>query len=101
MGAAVCRLSRPDCRGNGGCGIIVWVLEADLGGRGLKVNLEKTKMIVTGGEMEDVIQVGRRPCRVCGRGDGANSVLRGTCGIIVFGHVVWRNEPDLRKDSAY
>ena len=46
--------------------------------RGLMVNLEK--MMVTGGEMENVVQVGRYPCGVCGRGVGANSVLCGTCG---------------------
>ena len=36
--------------------------------RGLKVNLEKTKMMVTGGEVGDVVRVGRYPCGVCGRG---------------------------------
>ena len=36
--------------------------------RGLKVNLEKTKMMVTEGEMEYVLQVGRYPCGVCGHG---------------------------------
>ena len=48
--------------------------------RGLKVNLGKTKMMVTGWEMEDVVQVGSYLCRVCGRGVGVNSVLCGTCG---------------------
>ena len=43
--------------------------------RGLKVNFEKTKMMVTGGEVGDVVRVGRYPCGVCGRGVGANSVL--------------------------
>ena len=32
------------------------------------------------GEMENVVQVGRYPCEVCGRGVGANSVLCRTCG---------------------
>ena len=44
--------------------------------RGLKVNLEKTKMMVTGGE----VGVGRHPCGVCGRCVGANSVLCIACG---------------------
>ena len=48
--------------------------------RGLKVNLEKTKMLVTGGEVRDVMWVGRYPCGVCGRGVGANSVLCTACG---------------------
>ena len=48
--------------------------------RGLKVNLEKTKMMVTGGEVGDVVRVGRYPCGVCGRGVGANSVLCTACG---------------------
>ena len=49
--------------------------------RGLNLNLGKTKMMVTGEEMEDVVQVGRYPCAVCCRGVGANSVLWGTCGM--------------------
>ena len=48
--------------------------------RGLKANLEKTKMMVTGGEVEDVVRVGRYPCGVCGHGVGANSVLCTACG---------------------
>ena len=52
-----------------------WAVER----RGLKVNLEKTKMMVTGGEVGDV-RVERYPCGVCGRGVGANSVLCTACG---------------------
>ena len=52
-----------------------WAVER----RGLKVNLEKTKM-VTGGEVGDVVGVGRYSCGVCGRGVGANSVLCTACG---------------------
>ena len=47
--------------------------------RGLKVNLEKTKMMVTGGEVGDVVGVCRYPCGVCGRDVGANSVLCTAC----------------------
>ena len=46
----------------------------------LKVNLKKTKMMVIGGEVEDVVGVGRYLCVVCGRGLGANSVLCTACG---------------------
>ena len=43
--------------------------------RGLNVNLHNTKMMVTGGEMEDVIREGRYQCKVCSHGVGPNSVL--------------------------
>ena len=43
--------------------------------RGQVLNLEKTKVMVTGREMDDGLQMGRYPCGVCGRGVGANSVL--------------------------
>ena len=48
--------------------------------RGLKVNLEKTKIMVTRREVGDVVRVGRYLCGVCGRGFGANSVLCTVCG---------------------
>ena len=47
--------------------------------RGLKVNLEKTKLLVTEGEREEVVQMGRYPCGVCGRGVGVNSILHISC----------------------
>ena len=47
--------------------------------RGLKVNLEKTEMMITGGDVGDVVRVERYPCGVCGRGVGANSVLCTAC----------------------
>ena len=68
--------------------------------RGLKVNLEKTKMIVTWGgrEMEDVLQVERYPCGGCGRYVGANSVLCRTCG--KWGHRRCSGLRSLRTLSA-
>ena len=42
--------------------------------RGMKVNLGKTKLIVTGEKCKD-IRYGRYPCGVCGRGVGSNSIL--------------------------
>ena len=48
--------------------------------RGLKVNIEKTKLLVSGGTCNTVVQTGRYPCGVCGRGVGVNSVLCGDCG---------------------
>ena len=47
--------------------------------RGLQVNLEKTKLLVMGGERGVVVQVGRYPCGVCGRGVGVNSILCISC----------------------
>ena len=46
--------------------------------RGLKVNLGKTKIMVTGKQGEN-LQSGRYPCSVCGRGVGANSILCVAC----------------------
>ena len=42
--------------------------------RGMKVNMNKTKIMVTGKESVP-IRSGRYPCGVCGRGVGVNSVL--------------------------
>ena len=36
--------------------------------KGLKVNLSKTKILVTGKECESMITSGEYPCGVCGRG---------------------------------
>ena len=44
-------------------------------------------MMVTGGKMENVVQVGRYPCRVCSHGGGANSVLCKRVGSGVIGSV--------------
>ena len=43
--------------------------------RGLKINMEKTKYMVTGNRAREAIQSGRWPCGCCGRGVGANSML--------------------------
>ena len=48
--------------------------------KGLKVNLSKTKILVSGKECESVVTSGEYPCGVCGRGVGANSVLCTECG---------------------
>ena len=47
--------------------------------KGLKVNLSKTKILVTGKECESVITSGEYPCGVCGRGVGVNSILCTEC----------------------
>ena len=46
--------------------------------RGLRVNLNKTKMMVTGKE-DEIIQSSRYPCSLCGSGVGVNSILSTLC----------------------
>ena len=46
--------------------------------RGMKVNLSKTKLLVTGKEAE-VIENGHFPCTVCGQGVGVNMGLCNDC----------------------
>ena len=48
--------------------------------RGLKVNIGKTKMMVSGGEDSDPVQLGRYPCAACGKGVGVNSIICTECG---------------------
>ena len=89
-GAAVCREATREC-GVGGlwellyglvltAGFGVWEWRQALERRGMQVNLEMTKIMVTGGEMENVMQVGRYSCGVCDRGVEPNTFLSGTCG---------------------
>ena len=46
--------------------------------RGIKVNLGRTKLLVTGKEAE-IIENGQFPCAVCGQGVGSNSKLCNCC----------------------
>ena len=43
--------------------------------RGLELDEEYTKSMVTGNKARERIQAGRWPCGCCGRGVGSNSVL--------------------------
>ena len=47
--------------------------------RGLKVNMGKTKLLVTRDIQIEPVQFGRYPCGVCGKGVGVNSVLCVAC----------------------
>jgi len=47
--------------------------------RGLKVNMDKTKLMITGKETRQNINVGRWPCGFCGKGVGVNSILCVKC----------------------
>ena len=46
--------------------------------RGLRINMSKTKFMISGRERE-VVRRGRFPCGVCGDGVGVNSILCSTC----------------------
>ena len=48
--------------------------------RGLKVNISKTKVMVTGKECEEPLNSGRYPCGACGKGVRVNSFLCNECG---------------------
>ena len=52
--------------------------KSPLESRGMKVNVGKTKLMVTGKKAE-VIRSGMYPCGVCGRGARANSILCSSC----------------------
>ena len=47
--------------------------------RGLKVNIEKTKVMVSGSKNNEQKPTGRYPCGVCKRGVGSNSILCSAC----------------------
>ena len=47
--------------------------------RGVKINTEKTKSVVTGNKARERIQSGRWSCGCCGRGVGTNFVLCTEC----------------------
>ena len=48
--------------------------------RGLRINMEKTKMMISGCSEEVPVQSGQHPCGVCGSGVRANSILCTQCG---------------------
>ena len=47
--------------------------------RGLKVNMAKTKLMISGTSASEPVQLGRYPCSVCGKGVGVNSILCTCC----------------------
>ena len=42
--------------------------------KGLKVNIERTKVMRSGKSGGEIVKTGRWPCVVCGKGVGANSI---------------------------
>ena len=47
--------------------------------KGLKINIGKTKILITGKERETIVCSGEFPCGVCGRGVGLNSLTCAEC----------------------
>ena len=47
--------------------------------RGLKINMEKTKVMVSGKQPKERMEQGRYPCGCCGKGVGVNSVWCDGC----------------------
>ncbi len=45
----------------------------------MKVNMDKTKIMITGHKSKDKINTGRWPCGICGKGVGVNSILCKEC----------------------
>ena len=47
--------------------------------KGLKVNIEKTKVMRSGNSGGEIVKTGRWPCAVCGKGVGAKSIQCNDC----------------------
>ena len=47
--------------------------------KGLKVNMEKTKVMITGKHARVKLKAGKWPCSCCGKGVGANSIECVSC----------------------
>ena len=47
--------------------------------RGVRVNMNKTKVMISGERQKPVHKVARWPCGVCGRGVGSNSIQYTSC----------------------
>lgn len=47
--------------------------------KGLKVNMEKTKVMISGKELNSLVKAGKFPCGVCLKGVGQNSIFCGSC----------------------
>jgi hypothetical protein len=54
-------------------------LQMGMEGKGLRVNMGKTKVMVSGRDMDVLKKSGKDPCAVCLTGTGRNSILCGTC----------------------
>ena len=59
--------------------------------RGLKINIGKTKILVSGKDGLTPLPSGQYPCGVCARGVGSNSVLCTECGKWVGTQALFRH----------
>ena len=50
-----------------------------LQGKDLKVNVSKTKVMVSGGACKEIVMSGKYRCSVCGKGVGSNSIMCKGC----------------------
>ena len=50
-----------------------------LQGKGLKVNVSKTKVMASGGTCNETVMSGKYPCCVCGKGVESNSIMCKEC----------------------
>ncbi|KAK3868503.1 hypothetical protein Pcinc_026104 [Petrolisthes cinctipes] len=54
-------------------------LRKALESKGLRVNVTKTKVMISGCNVGKPPEKGKFPCSVCGKGVGSNSIFCGTC----------------------
>ena len=69
--------------------------------KGLRVNMGKTKIMLSGNDLNSLVDSGKCPCSVCRKGVGCNSILCEGCGLWVHkkcsgvrGKI--RSDPDFR-----
>ena len=73
--------------------VLQWIECMEL--KGLKVNIEKTKVMRSGKSGGEIVKTGRWPCTVCGKGVGANSIQCSDCYVdgftrgVVVPDVLW------------
>ena len=53
--------------------------KAGMESKGLRVNMQKTKVMISGGNLYTLKDSGEHPCRVCRKGVGVNSILCTGC----------------------
>ena len=57
--------------------LIPW--NTNMEGKGLRVNMDKTKVLISGPGLDGLQKYDREPCGVCLKGVGTNSILCGGC----------------------
>ena len=54
-------------------------MENNVDNRGVRVNMNKTKVMISGERQKPMQKAARWPCGVCGRGVGSNSLQCTSC----------------------